>query len=107
MAKKWLFAPIEMEVAEKIFASAINVSLNDSRSYQVIRLMGAPYKINSDKWDESNHQGIGNFDREEKCKRGRGHKILEFNTAGGKFFCCSWRLFVESSLKWAILKVEG
>ena len=46
-----------------------------------------PITIIIDKWDESNHQGIGNFDREEKCKRGRGHKILEFNTAtstGGK-----------------------
>ena len=64
MAKKWSFAPIEMAVAEKIFANAINVLLNDSRSYQVSRLMGAPYKINLDKWDESNHQGIGNFDRE-------------------------------------------
>lgn len=75
-----------MEVAEKIFANAINVLLNDSRSYQVIRLIGAPYNNNLDKWDETNHQGIGNFDREEKCKRGRGHKILEFNTAGGRFF---------------------
>ena len=86
MAKKWSFAPIEMEVAEKIFANATNVSLNGSHSYQVLQLIRAPYSNNLDKWDESNHQGIGNFDREEKCKRGRGHKILEFNTAGGKFF---------------------
>lgn len=75
-----------MEVAEKIFANATNVLLNDSHSFQVLQLICAPYSNNLDKWDETNHQGIGNFDREEKCKRGRGHKILEFNTAGGKFF---------------------
>ena len=42
MAKKWSFAPIEMEVAEKIFANAINVLLNDSLNYQVEHLMWDP-----------------------------------------------------------------